>query len=352
MAVKMRRIVLLALVLMLASTAVYAQEYYTLAELREQAAEGWHQTYTDRYGREIVVDIETPVYGFDRAPILKIVLRERYSYTDNSPLEDAQNIRRKRGGKREYACELYGQKVDLDMAYGKSYGSDITLREVYGYLTTLLEEQGDDSEAFLYDLPKALRVQYTADKKGKEVLSPPVYSLMLWQTFYGLPVITHAMMGFEMQGTPVYLPQLVFDYLNQEEYGIGILTMKEEAVITEDVPVCSFDRVIENLEEQIEKGYIQKVVSLRFGYAVYNNPLPVSETPRSAFDAECYYAVPSWIVECVFAVNPKKDIRDSEKTRIITINAQSGEMLDVFDKSKGGRGNADYKGFIPWDDVW
>ena len=348
---KMRRIVLLALVLMLASTAVYAQEYYTLAELREQAAEGWHQTYTDRYGREIVVDIETPVYGFDRAPILKIVLRERYSYTDNSPLEDAQNIRRKCGGKREYACELYGQKVDLDMAYGKSYGSDITLREVYGYLTTLLEDQGDDSEAFLYDLPKALRVQYTADKKGKEVLSPPVYSLMLWQTFYGLPVITHAMMGFEMQGTPVYLPQLVFDYLNQEEYGIGILTMKEEAVITEDVPVCSFDQVISNLEEQIEKGYIQKVVSLRFGYAVYNNPLPASETPRSAFDAECYYAVPSWIVECVFAVNPKKDIRDSEKTRIITINAQSGEMLDVFDKSKGGRGNADYKGFIPLDDV-
>lgn len=350
-----RRICLLIVTAVLAivgqSSGGMAQAQYTISQLREQAAQGWHETYTDKYGREIIVDIETPVYGFDRAPILKIVLRERYSYTDNSPLKDAQNIRRKHGGKREYVCELYGQKVDLDTAYGKSYGSDITLREVYGYLTTLLEEQGDDSEAFLYDLPKALRVQYTADKKGKEVLSPPVFSLMLWQTFYGLPVITHAMMGFEMQGTPVYLPQLVFDYLNQEEYGIGILTMKEEAVITEDIPVCSFDQVISNLEEQIEKGYIQRVTSLRFGYAVYNNPLPANQTPRSAFDAECYYAVPSWIVECVFAVNPKKDMRNSENTRFITIDAQSGEMLDVFDKSKGGRGNADYKGFVPWDDV-
>lgn len=208
-----RRICLLIVAAVLAivgqSSGGMAQAQYTISQLREQAAQGWHETYTDKYGREIIVDIETPVY----------------------------------------------------------------------------------------------------------------------------------------------LPQLVFDYLNQEEYGIGILTMKEEAVIAEDIPVCSFDQVISNLEGQIEKGYIQRVTSLRFGYAVYNNPLPANQTPRSAFDAECYYAVPSWIVECVFAVNPKKDMRNSENTRFITIDAQSGEMLDVFDKSKGGRGNADYKGFVPWDDV-
>lgn len=348
---KKRFAILLALLLTLICAVASAQEYYTLPELREQASTGWHETYTDKYGREVVVDIDTPVFGFDKAPVLKIVLEERYKDTDNSPLLDAQNIRKKRNGQRMYACELYGKEVDLDRAYAESYGSNMTLREVYDVLTTFLEEREVDSEAFLYDLPKALRVQYTADKKGKEVLSPPVYSLMLWQTLYGLPVITHAMMGFETQGTPMYLPQLVFDYLNTEKYGLGIYIFREEEIMEEDIPVCSFDQVIDSLEDQIEKGYIQKVVSLRFGYAVYNNPLPANKTPRSAYDAECYYAVPSWIVECVFSPSPKKDLRDSDTTKLITINAQTGKWLDPFDKSKKGRGNADYQGFIPWSKV-
>lgn len=37
--------------------------------------------------------------------------------------------------------------------------------------------------------------------------------------------------------------------------------------------------------------------------------------------------------------------------RRIAINAQTGEMLNPVDKSKGGTGDADYKGFISWDEV-
>ena len=44
-------ICLLALLLALVCTAASAQEYYTLPEIREQAAQGWHETYTDKYGR-------------------------------------------------------------------------------------------------------------------------------------------------------------------------------------------------------------------------------------------------------------------------------------------------------------
>ena len=36
---------------------------------------------------------------------------------------------------------------------------------------------------------------------------------------------------------------------------------------------------------------------------------------------------------------------------MMTINAQTGEMLDRFDKSYKGYGDARYKGFIPWDKV-
>ena len=58
--------------LSLLPTLALAQEYYTLPEIREQAKDGWHETYTDRYGRETVVDIDVEVYGEETAPIIKI----------------------------------------------------------------------------------------------------------------------------------------------------------------------------------------------------------------------------------------------------------------------------------------
>ena len=54
--------------LSLLPTLALAQEYYTLPEIREQAKDGWHETYTDKYGRETVVDIDVEVYGEETAP--------------------------------------------------------------------------------------------------------------------------------------------------------------------------------------------------------------------------------------------------------------------------------------------
>ena len=60
-----------ALLLALTPNFAAAQEYYTLPEIREQAKDGWHETYTDKYGRETVVDIDVEVYGGENAPVLK-----------------------------------------------------------------------------------------------------------------------------------------------------------------------------------------------------------------------------------------------------------------------------------------
>ena len=58
--------------LSLLPTLALAQDYYTLPEIREQAKDGWHETYTDKYGRETVVDIDVEVYGEETAPVLKV----------------------------------------------------------------------------------------------------------------------------------------------------------------------------------------------------------------------------------------------------------------------------------------
>lgn len=62
--------ILLALLLMPALSC--AQEMYTIAEIREQArALGrWQQTYTDRYGREVAVDVAPIVPDVDVVSVL------------------------------------------------------------------------------------------------------------------------------------------------------------------------------------------------------------------------------------------------------------------------------------------
>ena len=60
------------------------------------------------------------------------------------------------------------------------------------------------------------------------------------------------------------------------------------------------------------------------------------------------------------AIQPEGDLLNAERnhTSYITINAQTGEMLNPMDMSKGkthnspnGTGDADYKGFISWAKV-
>ena len=95
------------------------------------------------------------------------------------------------------------------------------------------------------------------------------------------------------------------------------------------------------------------MVALRFGYSIYNDPTIENVEQFSGYDADCYYLVPSWIVECAYVDKPKKDYQSyhEPQIRMMTINAQTGEMLDRFDKSYKGYGDARYKGFIPWDKV-
>ena len=46
-----------------------------------------------------------------------------------------------------------------------------------------------------------------------------------------------------------------------------------------------------------------------------------------------------------------EDEKNTPEYRMVMIDAQSGVVLDPFDRSKNGHGNADYKGVLTWDDV-
>ena len=92
----------LALLLALCATAAAAQDYYTLPEIREQAANGWHQTYTDKYGRTRQVDVDIEVFGEDAAPVVKACWGTKYfnfKGPAGEPLAANQEAGKKRNGK-------------------------------------------------------------------------------------------------------------------------------------------------------------------------------------------------------------------------------------------------------------
>lgn len=329
-----------------------SQEYFTINELREQIAGGWVNTYVDQFGRQIDVDIDVQVFGGDKVPVLKIGLPdyEEYSEVKNNPYLSVTNVKRN-GGQRTVAYEMYGEKIEFDRVYGDDYGNNLTPGEAFGFLKNHLESQKISSESFEFDTPKSFQVLCNTSQDSGEVISAPFYFFRLWPKLYDMPLLTHVMASFNKPGWPDYTPELTYMVRNENEYAISVSTFEEKEMIEEDIPLCSFEKIIESIAGKIEAGYIQNVVSLRFGYAVYNDPNIQSKKPVSIYDAEYCYAVPSWVLECKFVDNPQKDYSDSTTTRCIAINAQTGKMLDPFDKSKFGHADGDYKGCISWDKV-
>ena len=99
--------------LSLLPTLALAQEYYTLPEIREQAKDGWHETYTDKYGRETVVDIDVEVYGEETAPVLKVgwgkygkTIKDCMFMLDCNPPIDTLMKAKQHGGKSTYIYEF------------------------------------------------------------------------------------------------------------------------------------------------------------------------------------------------------------------------------------------------------
>ena len=391
-----RWICLLLGMAMLASGTASAQEYYTLPEIRGQAAAGWHETYTDKYGRETVVDIDVEVFGEDVAPVIRIanayyepdfdILEEgenaekveengRFSISKNHPYNSISGKNRK-DGRRTDIYTSYGEEVEFDRAYLADYENDLTVSEAYEFIQGYLEKHGLNPDEFHYEYPKEFYAICSISQSKKTPVTPGFYLMTLSQKFYDLPVLTHAMYSFENMGWPYYTPEFMIQIRNQNEYSFNIEAMKEVEMFAEDIPLCSFDKVIETIEKQIEAGKIQQVFSLQFGYTLYNKP--GLKLPRgTSWNEADYYSVPSWVVKCAYLPNGKKTLSDEvnallkkwgsdmteedaldQLTNFITINAQTGEMLDPMNTSKAktnnspnGTGDADYKGFISWEDV-
>ena len=56
--------------------------------------------------------------------------------------------------------------------------------------------------------------------------------------------------------------------IDRNMYSGGGINLNVKEILAEDMPLCSVEQVIEGARKMIEEGYIQQVLSLRFGYVV------------------------------------------------------------------------------------
>lgn len=353
--------------MLIASTDGLSQEYYTLAEIKEQAKNGWHEIYRDKYNREIQVNIEIDVFGKEKTPVIKADIPEfvEYFYNHGSPYDEVIDVARK-GGKRTHIYRTYGKEIDLDEAYGENYGNDLTVRDAYTFLDELfrVHGQGYTADDFALNTPASFDVVYSKLISTNGIHAPALYNIVFWQKMHELPIIGRSDACFRNSSTRSYLPELFFQIKNEEKYSFDIRPLREIEMVAEDIPLCSIEQIINSIEKEIKDGYIQSVYSLQFGYVVYSDP-NYPQGKRDAYEAECYYLVPTWCVNCIYMENPKEeyvykgkqedemneDEKNTPEYRMVMIDAQSGVVLDPFDRSKNGHGNADYKGVLTWDDV-
>ena len=344
-----------ALVLTAACATGAAQDYYTLPEIRKQAEAGWHETYTDKYGRTRRVDVDIEVFGEETAPVIEACWAEpeEFRFAENEPRAEIKEARIKRNGVSTYLYpEVRGMKVDPDQQYAADYGNDMTLCEVYGFLKELLQAQGV-KQAYCWEEPSSFGVLYSVHKDTGELLVPALYSVDLWQMEFGLPILTSVADSYRMWiDGPVISPGLGFDMSNRYSYSGGGNALDVADVLAEDIPLCSVEKVIEGARKMIEDGYIQQVHALRFGYVIYGDPDEEWGKQKAGFDMDTWYLVPSWVVDCYMLEDPKVDeLPEYPTIKTMTINAQTGEMADYFDTSLYGRGDPRYKGFLSWEDV-
>ena len=343
------------------------QEYLTLEQLKQQTPPRWVETYQDRYGRSAEVDIDIQIHGNTDAAIYKLKLpyNQEIRCSNNNPYNSVEDVRRK-GGRRTHIYTSFGEKIDVYFPYGKDYGNNMTPSEMYDFLGERLADEGIDLEEFECTYPAQFDVLCNLSQSDGHTIASAFYHMELLQKINEMPLLTHAIASFKKRGSPDFCPNLTFLMRNENEYSLYVNKMIVESVVAEDIPLCSFEKIQKTIEEKIEKGYIQRIYSLKFGYSIYNAKRKGSK-PLAAYDAECYYAVPSWVIDCVYMVDPKKTFdyhveeelkrdpdaneRYSNGFKTITINAQTGEMLDPLDTSDKGWGDANYKGFIPWDKV-
>ena len=365
---------LLALLFVMLTSVAAAQDYYTFPEVREQAAAGWHQTY-EAYGRQIVIDVDPEIPDVEQVPIEKLVAVKREAPAageENGLIFDcvrpednlfgfctpasAEELPKNIDSRPENGTAL---PRDWDRVY--TLGSTLTLAGAIDVVRDGLTRAGLDAAEWDLEHPYQLRTFSYKDTKSKEIVLPGAYYMFFHQVINGIPLLNNAGDVFYHMAGGAIASRMSVWLSDQDSYDIKAMIFKSEGRMAEDVPLCSFEKVKEAFETEIQAGHIRKVYGLEFGYLYYEDTEDQYERYPGYYWTDHFYAVPAWQLTCLYMYDRNKELPnygDEDEApnelagleyAMITVDAQTGELRDWMSEAKG---RENFKGFISWNDVW
>ena len=267
-------------------------------------------------------------------PSKKNLSYESESYNDISIQIKNNKEERKKTSEVKDVKSVYKMPNEIDYDYKYLDASNLTI-------SSLLENAENEVNSILKDMNLELELY----RFGIVFDNPEYYNLQIRQKLWGIPIlgsISDSTMDLNIDNSGFTIPNEwkkrkhlwgEFDFPNWElkasdgKLFIACKPLKKGTVMVEDVPLCSVDNVIKEIEKYIYSGNIRNVYALRFGYCCFQN------------ENENIVLFPVWQIECDYLYIPKKEILEYEYVvdqpvfsrkyyRTMYINAQTGNFLD------------------------
>lgn len=366
----MKKMIGLLAALVLLTSCALAEEYVTLAELREQIKAGWNETYTAK-GREVVADVEMDWFpeDADTCPLVKVdplkidedderldKWREMahstiYALPDRIVIDVLNH-------KKQDLIELGGWRGKWLYDRHSYYDGEIPDRAAEdckitfdGFLAMfeedLLELAGLTLEDVHFDEIQVSSPAYKGKKvdgeyvRGDKLTVAGSYHLDAHQLVHGVPVIGACQ--------AIDKGRVQYTYYQPEYRLLTFWSVTNPVVLEEDLPLLSFDAFKAELEKLIDAGKLRGVDGMRFGYGTCK-------------DGDTWKLVPVWMVTCGYTDDPNSDknvlpYTDSNGSLVwpegygeYYFSAQTGERLKRYELNRYEESLRMPK-ILTWDDV-
>lgn len=376
---------LLCLLMML--SVANAEEWVSIRALRVQTPSRWIKTCETRW-RTIEIDAEINVPQADKIPI--VFLRGGAEEPAFTAEDIGWDVLRFRGAYQisigrnspDYPKKLNGVRLGSPYAEGNWYSDfapenqyvpldDIPFSEIIERAQTVLRAMGYEPDSFLLENPVRVWAHHICEYGTKEDVLPGYIFMEFLPKVEGIPVLSHVQESVrgnsstKLDDAEFWQPvtsSLAYNGYLGDLTSIHLIPLEVQQFLAEDVPLLSFDEIIDSIEGEINAGHVRKIYEIELGYVLYNEPgkfhTVESGRERSAEGhAACYYARPMWQITCLYKDSPTEELQekpgdsDDERNTLdyhqLLIDAQTGEVV----RQTNAQDRCAYKGFISWDEV-
>ena len=377
----MKKLLTMVCTLLLMPTLATANsKMVSISELRQQveAMGRWTQTYTDQKGRTVDVDISPILPDIEAVPVITVQKPENArqsvdgvcipsmtteKYEDDAIVVDYTNADTGEQMTIQF-FEITDQMIKINYQNTKTkMQSDPNAFETTSG-RAICSNEVDWAKAYLdgYNLTPQEAVEHANDEMTKlfpnwnlqleaawiEIVnnSVPLYACEMRQCIAGIPVLMGAQspviavrdaefkkpkswgkIGNSRWGD-FQMPTWGFYYRVDGSYSFIMVPLLLKDVLKTNVPLSSFERVIQSIEAQIEAGHIRKIYALRFGYCCYEGKSGETEL-HPVWEAECeYYYSAKTKTESYDERYGEMPVTSGLYYRTMIVDAQTGEFVD------------------------